>query len=86
MRCAVIFADGIKQILFTPENDEERFALKLITANDDISLKIKHGSFTDRNNFVPAGFTINECQGGYLRMYESADSVMLVLRPKEATQ
>lgn len=83
MKCAIIIADGIKQIMFSPENDSEKQALKLITPDDDISIDIKEGTLYDRMPPSAHGYSVQKCQGGYLRAYEQADSLMLVLRPKK---
>lgn len=84
MKTAIIIACGIKQICLTPENEEERQALKMITADDDISLEIKEGSMYDQPPFssVKNGYIIEKSQGGYLRGYTCSDSIMLVLTPK----
>jgi hypothetical protein len=81
MKTAIIFADGIKQIIFTPENDDEKQALKLFTPNDDIELAICTGSFGEQH-FRPFTASINKCQGGFLRVYQDAQSIMFVLTPK----
>lgn len=83
MKVAIIFAEGIKQINFTPENDDERQALKLITANDDISLAVHRGSFGEER-LKPFTVGINQCQGGYLRAFTGEQSIMLVLTPKKS--
>jgi hypothetical protein len=82
MKTAIIFADGIKQIILTPENDDERMALKLITVNDDISLGVVTGSFGDES-LRPFSSNILECRGGYLRPFGEQNSIMLVLKPKD---
>lgn len=82
MKVAIIFSDGRKQINFTPENDDERQALKLITPNDDIQLAVKYGTFGEERH-KPFTIDINQCKGGYLRAFDSSESIMLVLSPKE---
>jgi hypothetical protein len=82
MKIAIIFADGTKQINFTPETDDEKQALKLITPNDDIQLAVKGGSFGAEWH-KPFTVAVNKCQGGFLRVYDNSDSIMLVLTPKE---
>lgn len=82
MKTAIVFADGIKQIVLTPENDDEKQALKLITPNDDISLAVKTGTFIDKHAEKPFHAVINCCQGGYLRAFSDEESIMLVLTPK----
>lgn len=83
MKTAIIFSDGIKQIMFTPENDSEKQALKLITPNDDIELALMQGNFHSQGEPKPFAKTINSCQGGYLRAFTSEDSIMLVLTTKK---
>jgi hypothetical protein len=82
MKVAIIFSDGKKQINFTPENDDEKQALKLITPNDDIELAVKQGQFYGYGNDNGFGIEIKTTQGGYLRAFENTESVMLVLTPK----
>lgn len=85
MKVAIIFSEGTKQINFTPENDDERQALKLITPNDDIRLAVKSGTFGE-DRFTPFTIGINKCQGGYLRAYDGGESIMLVLTPKKNSE
>ena len=82
MKVAIIFSEGKKQINFTPENEDEKQALKLITPNDDISLAVKSGSFGDER-YSPFSVSFQECNGGYLRAFDNSESIMLVLSPKE---
>jgi len=81
MKTTIIISDGVKQIMFTPENDSEKKALKLITPDDNIELAIKQGSFHHENTNA-AGYNVSMCEGGYLRAWDSTDSIMLVLTPK----
>ena len=81
MKTAVVFTNGIKQIMLTPENESEAFALKMITPQDDIELQIKKGRFS--NEPTSKGFEVSMCRGGYLRAFEDEHSLMLVLKPKQ---
>ncbi len=81
MKTAIILTDGIKQIMFTPENDNEKEALRMITPDDDIELVIKTGNFSDAPEKY--GAQVSTCQGGYLRLYEDFKSTMFVLTPKK---
>lgn len=83
MKTAIIIADGIKQIMLTPENDSEKQALSMITLQDDISLEIKSAKFYGDSPDCAKGYTVQKSQGGTLRAYEDEDSLMLVLTPKE---
>jgi len=83
MKCAIVMADGLKQIMFSPENDMERMALKMITPEDNISIEIKEGTFFEGDMPKSAlGYRVEKCQGGYHRAYRDSDSLMLVLRRK----
>jgi hypothetical protein len=81
MKVAIIFSEGVKQINFTPENEDEKQALKLITPNDDIQLAVKSGSFGEERH-KPFTIEVNQCKGGYLRTFDNSESIMLVLSPK----
>lgn len=73
MKCAIVIASDVKQIMFTPETHSEKDALKLITSEDDITVdKVLSAS----------GYPVIEGENIYLSVYECIDSVMLILRPK----
>jgi hypothetical protein len=80
MKVAIIISEGVKQIMFTPENESETMALKMISPSDNIDLAVKQGSF--HSDDMAAGYQVSMCQGGYLRAWTHPDSVMLVLTPK----
>lgn len=82
MKTAVIFADGVKQIVFTPENDDEKYALSLLTPSDDIELLITSGTFGDGRN-SPFTANVEMCKAGYLRVFSDNESRILVLKPKK---
>jgi hypothetical protein len=81
MKTAIILADGVKQILFTPENENEKQTLQLITPDDNIHTVIKKGTFSDMDSVF--GAEVYECQGGYYRAKEQNESIMFVLTPKK---
>ena len=88
MKTAVIFADNVKQIVLTPENKDEKYALSLITSNDDIELLVQNGKMHDYGYSMepqqrPFTATVSECMGGFLRIYEDEESRILVLKPKK---
>lgn len=82
MKTAVIFADGVKQIIFTPETDQEKYALSLLTPDDDIELLITSGTFGDKRN-TPFTKNVDMCEAGFLRVFSDDDSRILVLKPKK---
>jgi len=82
LKTAIIIADGIKQIMFTPENPSEKLALSMITADDNINIETKTGTFYSHTPKCAQGYAVQKCQGDYLRAYESEESLMLVLTPK----
>jgi len=85
MKTAIVFSDGIKQIIFTPENAQERQALSLFTVDDNIELAIHTGSFGEAS-YKPFTPSIHACQGGYLRVFNNPQSIMFVLTPKKDDQ
>jgi hypothetical protein len=80
MKCAVVLADGVKQVMLTPETANEKMALSMIGVEDDIHVERKEGKFFDEA--TSKGYNVALCQGGYLRAYEDSDSLMLVLKEK----
>ena len=82
MKTAIIFCDGVKQIILTPENDDEKFALSLLTPSDDMSILITSGTFGDKDD-RPFTKNVSNCVGGYLRLYNDSYSRIIVLTPKE---
>lgn len=80
MKAAIVIAQGIKQVMFSPESDEEKFILSAFTKDQKIDVEIKKGSFVDMPTRV--GYEVDSCQAGYLRAFSNDDCVMLVLQPK----
>ena len=84
MKCAIVLADGVKQIMFTPENKNEKMALKMISTEEEITVETKEGVFYDNfRDCQHKGYNVALCQGGYVRAFEDSNSLMLVLKPKE---
>lgn len=83
MKTAILLAQGVKQIMFTPENDNEKQALKMISPEDEIHTVIRRGSFYTGSEEEVFGANVYECQGGYMRAERDVDSVMFVITPKE---
>ena len=83
MKAAIILAQGIKQVMLTAESDEEKAILNCFKPSDALELEIKQGSFYSSTPEAAKGYTVEQCKGGYLRAYESEDSLMLVLKPKK---
>ena len=82
MKTAILITHGIKQIMFTPENDAEREALGYISADDKIHTVIKRGTLYDKDKVF--GVDIYECLGGYYRAQDNEESVIFILTPKES--
>lgn len=80
MKTAILITEGVKQIMFTPQNDSEKEALRYIHPDDNVHTVIKKGTFSDFDVF---GAEVYECKGGYYRASEQEDSVMFVLTPKK---
>ena len=78
---SVVIAEGVKQVMLTPETDHEKEALKWISVEDDVEIAKHWGTFDD----APSAYSYNstKCQGGYVRRFAEADSLMFVLTPKK---
>lgn len=84
MKTSILITEGVKQIMFTPENEAEKEALKYISPNDDIHTVIKTGTFYDKEEIF--GVNIYKCQGGYYRAEDNNESVMFVLTQKKKSK
>jgi hypothetical protein len=82
MKTAILISNEVKQIMFTPENNAEKQALKYISPNEDVHTVIKTGTFYDREPNI-FGVNVYECMGGYLRAEDNPESVMFVITPKK---
>lgn len=80
MKVSLIISEDVRQIMFTPESEQEKIALKMISKDDKIELAVKEGSFYGMSS---AGYRLGMCNGGYLRAWEDEDSIMLVITPKK---
>jgi len=81
MKTAILIAEGVKQIMLTPENNAETEALSYISPKDDIhTVVIKKGQFDDEDHVF--GADVYLCNGGYYRAERKKDSVMFVITPK----
>ena len=81
MKTAILIADGVKQIMLTPETEAEKEALSYISPSDKIHTVIKRGTFHEDPEIF--GVDVYECQGEYYRARNDSGSVMFVLTPKE---
>ncbi len=87
MKSALIISNGVKQIMFTAETEEEEAILKLLSPNVDITVDIYENA-TMFDDIPPSsyGYLIGESQAGYNRAYKQKNSLMLVLRPKKESK
>lgn len=81
MKLSVVIAEGVKQVMMTPENDHEREALKWINPTDDIEIATKFGTYDSEPTHV--AYNSSLCQGGYVRRFAEESSLMFVLTPKK---
>lgn len=81
MKISIVFTEGVKQIMMTPENDHEKMALKYILPNDVLKTVSKTrsymGTFADKYDHV--NYQVAKCEGGYYRAFETEDSLMFVI-------
>lgn len=80
MKISIVIAEGVKQIMFTPETSHETEALKHIAPNENYNVASMMGTYDSE----PSHFSYNssKCQGGYVRRFAEKDSLMFVLSPK----
>lgn len=85
MKTAVVTAEGITQVMLTPENEHEKKVLETLGEHDKtISVDFKKGSFYDQELPPSAfGFRVEESRGGFLRAYTDSESLMIVVRDSE---
>lgn len=88
MKCAIIIADGVRQVMMTAENASEQQALDIIKApGQNVSIDFKEGTLYDSVPPSAFGFTIAKCKGGFLRAFEeSKTSLMIVLTDNQEPQ
>ena len=81
MKLSIVIAEGVKQVMLTPETDHEREALKWISPTDNIEIAQKWGTYDTK----PSHFSYNsaKCQRGYVRRFAEEDSLMFVLTPRD---
>jgi len=79
MKISVVLAEGVKQIMFTPETEHEKKALKHIAPNDEYSVASVMGTFDSEPQHY--SYNASMCQGGNLRRFAEKDSLMFVLKP-----
>lgn len=82
MKTSIVIAEGMKQIMLTPENETDVQVINLITEDDEISVDFQLGEFFD-NTPQPIGYQVQKCNGGYLRAYKDEQSLMLILKNKK---
>lgn len=66
MKLALLIKPGFKQFVVTPESDEERSIMQMITVDETVPFLVKRGSF------------FHKCRGGWEREFQDDDSIMLV--------
>lgn len=85
MKISILFTDGAKQIIMTPENEYEKSALRMIGPDDTLGVvSRKLGSFG--NDYDKAHYSIAGCRGGYYRPFEDKESLMFVIQDKVPTE
>jgi hypothetical protein len=81
VKVSVVISEGVKQVMFTPENDHEREALKWIAPGDSYEVATEWGTFDNKPQHY--SYNVSMSQGGNLRRFAEEDSLMFVLTPKD---
>lgn len=84
MKITVLFVEGAKQIIMTPETKHEKEALQHIAPGDRLSPVLKtttyFGTFADK--FEHVHYSIGKCLAGWYRPFPDNDSLMFVIEPQ----
>ncbi len=80
MKISLVITEGYKQVMFQPETEHEKNALKMIAPDDVLVGVAKRGTFDNEDKY--ANETIHMCQGGYLRRFAQSESLMFVIQDK----
>lgn len=82
VKAALILGDGVRQICLQAESGAEEAILKMFTIDQDIQIAVKQGSIYDGGIPSVLGAMVTEARGGYHRVYQQSNAVMLILTPK----
>jgi len=69
-KIALIIVGPVKQVVLTPEDDDEKAILKVFGSEKDI-------------NIAKSTFYLDRAQGGFINQYGATDSVILTTSSKE---
>jgi hypothetical protein len=64
MKIALLIVNQVKEIVLTPETEEEKAILKIFGTNVDTTIH-------------KGGFYFSTCKGGWLRQFEHEESVII---------
>lgn len=80
MKCAIYIADGLTQIVLSPETKYEATALDALHAGDDLT--VKRGEFDESQ----AGYVRNFCHGPHDQIHNRDTMIVLRKREEEASE
>jgi len=83
MKISIVFTEGAKQIMMTPQTEHEKAALKHIAPDDELKVVGRWGSF-GLGHSEHVSYSVGKCQGGYYRPFHEDDSMMFVIEEKPA--
>ena len=78
MKISIVIADGVKQIMMTPESEHEKEAMRYIAPKDELVAVAKKGTYDDKPQHF--GYQSEMCQGGYLRRFAQEESLVFVIK------
>lgn len=83
MKCAIVYADGCRQIMLEPENSVEKEAIKAMRCmdNEQVRVVMNIGGFDDQER--QTGYFVGRCQGGYFRRFAQDSSLMIEITEKQ---
>jgi hypothetical protein len=86
MKSVLIFTDSISQLVLTPETEQEKKVLEIFKAKTPVEIKVasfykQSGPYGHQCDW--SGVEFAESNGGFLKPYESTESVMFIVRNAE---
>lgn len=92
MKTALVITGETQQVILSPENDVDKQVITAMKGKEGLngSIELKIGSFWEDCNYgnfhTYKSSVLQRCQGGWIREFASADSLIIILTKKELTQ
>jgi hypothetical protein len=81
MKISILITEHAKQIMFTPETEHEKKALKFIQPEETLVAVTRWQTFSEVKEIV--GVSVGKSVGGGYRAYEDKESLMFIIEKEE---